>query len=556
MNKNELIDHFTIELLDNLFSGWNLNADPASPQAEKIRELFKRSGLDKQTGNIVDLFKMLKLARDRQGLSPQAFDISRQDLTGLALKHQQIDEHRVSVGGRVNKALPIVAEAGSRIEWYLEQKDVSAPSGIQLWDRIEQNHSRIRQLLGMNMEDWNSFSGQLRFAVESVDTLGEILNLPPEVIEEVSRVNRNYRMRLTPYYAGLIMPETLDDPVLLQAVPTGEMLDNAGIEIPPVAADHSPARLIDQFYPRVVTIKATNMCAMYCTHCLRIAHIGKKDRIYPGEAYAEAIKYIRDDSRIRDVLITGGDAFMLPDEMLLRLLDALDSIDHVRVKRLGTRIPVTTPQRITGKLLDILEMSNDRKPLRIVTQINTAQEVTPVSREAFKQLSRRVSAVMNQAVLLKGINDTRVKMWKLCETIQEAYVRPYYIFNCSYRNPQFAHLRVPVKTGQDIVESMYGNISGDAIPRFIATAGGKIPLHSSNVSGADGSELILRKPWSGEEVRYPDPDPAEYVRQDTAFNKFEKNDGHDAGDQGREPCRPKGQENLPVPGKGEKERAI
>ncbi len=545
MNKFDQIDNFTAELLDNIFSGRNLNADPVSPQAAKIRELFSISALDNQTGNIVELFKILKLARASQGFSPLAFDISRQDLVDLALKHQQIDEHRVSIGGRVDKALSIVSEAGSRVDWYLEQKDVSAPSGIELWDRIEQNHLRIRQLLGMSMEDWNSFSGQLRFAVESVETLGEILNLPAEAIEEVSRVTRNYRMRLTPYYAGLIMPETLDDPVLLQAVPTGEMVDNAGIEIPPVAADHSPARLIDQFYPRVVTIKATNMCAMYCTHCLRIAHIGKKDRIYTGKAYEEALKYIRDDSRIRDVLITGGDAFMLPDEMLLRLLGELDSIDHVRVKRLGTRIPVTTPQRITRELLDILEMSNDRKPLRVVTQINTAQEITPVSREAFKQLSKRVSAVMNQAVLLKGINDTRVKMWKLCETIQEAYVRPYYIFNCSYRNPQFAHLRVPVKKGQDIVESMYGNISGDAIPRFIATAGGKIPLHSSNVTGAEGRELILRKPWSGEEVRYPDPDPVEYVRHDIAFNKFEKNDGHEAGDQEQEQSRLRGQGQNP-----------
>lgn len=83
-------------------------------------------------------------------------------------------------------------------------------------------------------------------------------------------------MRLTPYYASLIMPNKLDDPVLIQCVPTGEMVDNVGVEIPPVAADHSPARLIDQFYPRVLTIKSTNMCAMYCTHCLRIAHIGKK----------------------------------------------------------------------------------------------------------------------------------------------------------------------------------------------------------------------------------------------------------------------------------------
>lgn len=154
-----------------------------------------------------------------------------------------------------------------------------------------------------------------------------------------------------------------------------------------------------------------------------------------------------------------------------------------------------------------------------MTQINTAQEMTPESGNAFKQISKNVFAVLNQAVLLRGINDTRTKMWKLCETIQENYVRPYYIFNCSYRNPQFTHFRVPMETGRDIVESMYGNISGDAVPRYIATAGGKIPLHKSNVEGQDGGDMILKKPWNGEVVKYPDADPAIYNDKRFAFNK-------------------------------------
>jgi KamA family protein len=326
-------------------------------------------------------------------------------------------------------------------------------------------------------------------------------------------------MRLTPYYASLIQPEKENDPILLQSVPTGEMIDNVGVEIPPVAADHSPARLIDQFYPRVLTIKATNMCAMYCTHCLRIAHIGKKDRMYSDTAYEEALNYIRDNPRIRDVLITGGDALVLPNKIIKKILAALDGIDHVKVKRLGTRIPVTAPWRLDSELLEILSQSDDKKPLRVVTQINTAQEITPVSKDVFKRISKSVSAVLNQAVLLKGINDTKVKMWKLCETIHESYVRPYYIFNCSYRNPQFAHFRVPLETGRDIVESMYGNISGDAIPRFIATAGGKIPLHKSNVMGRDGADVILKKPWSDEQVKYPDADPDEYANPYFSFAK-------------------------------------
>jgi len=329
-------------------------------------------------------------------------------------------------------------------------------------------------------------------------------------------------MRLTPYYTSLIMPGTVNDPIMLQSIPTGEMIDNAGIEIPPVAADHSPARLIDQFYPRVVTIKATNMCAMYCTHCLRIAHIGRKDQIYSRDAYNEALDYIRSNTRIRDVLITGGDAFVLPNSMLKWLLEELDRIDHVQLKRLGTRVPVTVPMRVDEELLDIIEASNDRKPIRVVTQINTAQEITPISRDTFRRISKRCFTVLNQAVLLKGINDSRVKMWKLCETIQEAYVRPYYIFNCSYRNPQFTHFRVPLEVGRDIVESMYGNISGDAIPRYIATAGGKIPLHRSNVVTMTGDSYTLKKPWNGQEVSYPDADPQLYTNDRFAFAGYQR----------------------------------
>ncbi|WP_045212343.1 KamA family radical SAM protein [Desulfonatronovibrio magnus] len=521
MGTLNLLDNYTKELIDHLFSG----SDSGSIDLEsknKIAVLLERSKQENLTGNIVKLFKLLLKIRNAAGLSPLASDISRQELMELAVKHQDIDEHQVSIGGRVDKALTIVEDAGARVSSYLKQKDEIAPSGIELWDRIQENHSRIRKILSMSDEDWNSFSGQLRYAIESLDTLGKILNLSARAMQEVSRVTADYRMRLTPYYAGLIIPETINDPVLLQSVPTGEMVDNAGIEIPPVAADHSPARLIDQFYPRVVTIKATNMCAMYCTHCLRIAHIGKKDRIYSRDAYQEALDYIRSDTRIRDVLITGGDSFMLPNDMLRKILRELDDMEHVKMKRLGTRIPVTTPQRINQELLDILTESNDKKPVRVVTQINTAQEITPVSKEAFKQISKCVSAVMNQAVLLKGINDTKVKMWKLCETIHEAYVRPYYIFNCSYRNPQFTHLRVPVEKGRDIVESMYGNISGDAIPRYIATAGGKIPLHRSNVVDRKDNEVLLKKPWSGEEVLYPDADPEMYADERFAFESYFK----------------------------------
>ncbi len=513
----EQLDLFTRDFFDQLSSGTApLPSDSLKTEISQLADAAKSQHL---TAPIVALFSRLADLHTKYKVSPRTLGLDPADLITLALKHQEIDEHSVSIGGRVHRARPIVQDAIERVDQYLDQKTALAPSGIEIWDELLENKEKIKTRLGMGEDDWNSYSGQLRHCIDSVDYLADIIQLPAAVISEVAHVTQTYRMRLTPYYASLIRQGMTNDPILLQSVPTSEMMNNSGEEIPPVAADHSPARLIDQFYPRVVTIKATNMCAMYCTHCLRIAHIGKKDRIYSDQAYEEALTYIRSNPRIRDVLITGGDAFVLPNAVIKKILSALDGIDHVRMKRLGTRIPVTAPQRVDNELLDILAQSNDKKPLRVVTQINTAQEITPLSGQAFKKISRQVSAVLNQAVLLKGINDTRVKMWKLCETIQENYVRPYYIFNCSYRNPQFSHFRVPVEVGRDIVESMYGNISGDAIPRYIATAGGKIPLHKSNVQSIFDGTVVLKKPWNNEVVQYPDADAKTYADMNFSFKK-------------------------------------
>jgi len=514
-------DHFTQTLLNDLLDGKEVKLEEPG-LASELQEMYETAKESNLTQPILDFFQKLMDLMQKTGISPKTLGFEKKDLIYLAARHEEIDEHGVTVGGRLSQARPIVQTANLRAAAYMAQKDVEAPSGIQLWDDIRKNQNRIMQALGMSEKDWNSYEGQLRCRIDDVETLSKCVVLPAAAIEEVTRVTRDYRMRLTPYYASLIMPGQVNDPVLLQAVPTAEMVDNLGVELPPVASDHSPARLVDQFYPRVLTIKATNMCAMYCTHCLRIAHIGTHDQVYGKDAYAEALGYIRNNELIRDVLITGGDAFALPNKHLAWLLSQLDEIDHVKVKRLGTRIPVTAPMRVDDELLDILEASDDRGPVRVVTQINSAQEITPLSAKAYKKISRRVTTVMNQAVLLKGINDSRTKMWKLCETIHESHVRPYYVFNCSYRNPQYTHMRVPLETGRDIVESMYGNISGDAIPRYIATAGGKVPLHRNNVVKVEDGMITLKKPWSGEEASYPDADPSIYHSdKDFAFNRHQ-----------------------------------
>jgi hypothetical protein len=326
------LDKYTNDLLDGLMDG-NQEQEADSGLTADLNAQYKEALRTELTKPLLDFFKRLQNLKSGSGLAPRAFGFSREVLARLASRHQEIDEHGVSLGGRLGQARPIVETANARVAAYLAQKDIEAPSGIQLWERIQKNQQRIMAALGMTGAEWHSYEGQLRHRIDDVDTLAKCIGLPPAAIAEVTRVTKDYRMRLTPYYASLIMPGVVNDPILLQAVPTAEMVDNLGEELPPVASDHSPARLVDQFYPRVLTIKATNMCAMYCTHCLRIAHIGKHDQVYGKQAYSEALDYIRGNELIRDVLVTGGDAFALPNKHLAWLLEELDGIDHVKVKR-------------------------------------------------------------------------------------------------------------------------------------------------------------------------------------------------------------------------------
>ncbi len=478
-------------------------------EAKQWLEFSKTS--NKLTKPIVELFVKLKKIKEQYGATPTDIGLDEYEIKLMAHKHKSTDEHGVSVGGRVFSALPIVENANIRVQDYINNHTKVAPSGFDLQSKMKKNREKIQKKLNMSDESWNSYAGQIKYAITSGEQLAQILEIPQKLIDDIQRVVGVFRMRISPYYASLIMPGVVNDPILLQSVPTGDMIDNKGINIEPVASDHSPARLIDQFYPRVLTIKATNMCAMFCTYCLRLDHISDKDWVSSKGTYEEALDYIRQDTTVRDVLITGGDALALSNKRLEYLFEELDKIPHIKIKRIGSRIPVMTPQRIDDKFLEICRKSNDIKPLRFVTQINTAQEITPEVKEAFRKLSGVTSAILNQAVLLRGINDDKIKMWKLCELLQECYIRPYYLFNCSFRNPEFGHMRVPISVGRDIVESMYGNISGDAIPRYLATAGGKIPLHKDNVKQInEGGDYILKKPWSDEEVPYPDMSMQEY----------------------------------------------
>jgi len=214
-SEQETIDQFTQELLDTLFAP--SSGMPDGFLSDEIALLARDAGKSDLTAPIIKLFSRLKAVKIQMDISPDLFDLSKQMLLSLARKHQKLDEHGVSVGGRVNRALPIVNQAIGRVDEYLLEKDEKAPSGIELWERIQENKARIMTGLNIGEADWNTYSGQISNCIDSVDVLSRILDLPSSVIEEVTRVTDTYRMRLTPYYASLIQPGAANDPVLLQS---------------------------------------------------------------------------------------------------------------------------------------------------------------------------------------------------------------------------------------------------------------------------------------------------------------------------------------------------
>ncbi|MFW6179619.1 MAG: KamA family radical SAM protein, partial [Desulfohalobiaceae bacterium] len=181
------LDGFSQELFQELLRPAEKKAEPQDQEQQKAEDLLQKAQQEDLTQPIVDLFQVLLELRRKKGLTPLDLGLQEKELLQLAIKHQELDEHLVSIGGRVLKALPIVQEADQRMAEYLQKHPEQAPSGIELWDRIQENQERIKKVLGMQDQDWSSFTGQMQFAIESVQTLSKILDLPQEAVQDIQR---------------------------------------------------------------------------------------------------------------------------------------------------------------------------------------------------------------------------------------------------------------------------------------------------------------------------------------------------------------------------------
>jgi len=357
-------------------------------------------------------------------------------------------------------------------------------------------------------EYWKNWKWQVRHAIRSIDTVQQVLGIrfDPEERKLLQKTVEKFPLCITPYYLSLIDTEDYrNDPIFRQAFPSPAELIVEDYELnDPLSEDKdSPCECITHRYPDRVLFLISNTCAMYCRHCTRKRKVGDIDSIPDREKILEGIAYIRENPRIRDVLLSGGDPFMLSDEVLDWILTELNAIPHVEVIRIGTRVPVVLPFRITDDLVNMLKKHH---PIWINTQFNHPKEMTISAQSAIAKLADAGIPLGNQSVLLARINDCPIIMKELVHQLVKNRIRPYYLYQCDL-SEGISHFRTPIAKGIEIMESLIGHTSGFAVPRYVVDApggGGKIPLSPNYLLTWSVNKVVLRN-YEGIICTYQEP---------------------------------------------------
>jgi lysine 2,3-aminomutase len=369
----------------------------------------------------------------------------------------------------------------------------------------DRSHSFLQRFFpGTSVKDWNSWQWQLRHSFTRLSDLAAVLTPGTNEVRPIPGHHDKLPLRITPYYASLLDSDGLSGPLRRTVVPMlDEFLLNPGESSDPLSEGHdSPVPNLVHRYPDRVLFLATDFCSAYCRYCTR-SHLVAKQKCHPGrQAWQPALDYIRAHEEIRDVLVSGGDPLTLPDSQIAYLLASIRSIPHVEIIRIGTKVPVVLPQRITPALLSILRKHH---PLMMSIHFTHPDELTPEVAHACRQLANAGIPLGSQTVLLKHINDNVQTMRALMQGLLKIRVRPYYLYQCD-PIPGSAHFRTPVSKGLEIIEGLRGHTSGYAVPQYVIDApggGGKIPLLPDYYRGRQGSDIVLRN-YEGKLYRYPD----------------------------------------------------
>lgn len=355
-------------------------------------------------------------------------------------------------------------------------------------------------------EQWNDWKWQVKNRVETLEELNKYIKLTEEEQEGVRKSLETLRMAITPYYLSLIDPNDPNDPIRRQAIPTEAEthISAADLQDPLHEDEDSPTPGLTHRYPDRVLLLITDMCSMYCRHCTRRRFAGQNDCESPSERIQKAIDYIAKTPTVRDVLLSGGDALMVNDQMLESIIQRLRAIPHVEIIRIGSRTPVVCPQRITDDLVNMLKKYH---PIWLNTHFNHPNEMTPEASAALAKLANAGIPLGNQSVLLRGVNDCVHVMKRLVHLLVKNRVRPYYIYQCDL-SMGLEHFRTPVSKGIEIIEGLRGHTSGYAVPTFVVDApggGGKTPVMPNYVISQSPRKVILRN-FEGVITTYTEPE--------------------------------------------------
>jgi len=342
---------------------------------------------------------------------------------------------------------------------------------------------------GIPDEKWRDWTWQMQQRIRTAEDLAQWIEPTPDEVKAIDALAARFRFVITPYYASLMDPRDPECPIRRQVVPRmAELEDPAGLFDPLDEVAHSPVKNVVRVYRDRIAFCVNNECALYCRYCLRKRMVGDEEWSMKKRELGIALDWIRRTPEIRDVLLTGGDPLVFSDERLEWLLQELRRIPHVDIIRLGTRLPVTLPFRVTEALARMLERYH---PIWLNTHFNHPRELTPEAAAACDLLLRAGIPVGNQSVLLRGINDDLETMQALCEGLVHLRVRPYYCYQAQLLEGT-AHFRVPIEKGIEIFRGMRGRTSGFAIPQYLLdTPFGKVPLAHSYLRGREGDDVVV-----------------------------------------------------------------
>lgn len=353
--------------------------------------------------------------------------------------------------------------------------------------------------------DWKNWRWQLKNRLTSLEDLERHMELTPAERMGCGFANNKLKLAITPYFFNLIDRENPECPIRRQVVPREDEMFTAPEELlDPVGEEGAMGvpGLVHR-YPDRVLFLVTNVCAAYCRYCTRSRLVSNAQGYDFHPNYENALKYIEEHEEVRDVLLSGGDPLLLSDQKLDHILGRLRAIPHVEFIRIGSRVPVFLPQRITPELQEIFRKHG---AVWMSVHVNHPNECTEELFEAMQRLSYAGVPLGNQSVLLKGVNDDPEVMKSLVHRLLMMRVRPYYLYQCDLITGS-RHLRTDVRKGIEIIQALRGHSSGYAVPQFVIDApggGGKVPVNPEYVREINENEVIMRN-FEGREFRYPLP---------------------------------------------------